>query len=356
MEISRGKIGGAQKVVLYGPEGIGKSTFAAQLPQPLFIDTEGGTRHLDVQRFVERPSSWTLLLEQVRYVQSHPDLCRTLVIDTADWAEALCVKHICDKAQLGGLEDFGYGKGYVYLQEEFARLLQLLTDLAEGRGVNVLLTAHAAMRKFEQPQEMGAYDRWELKLSKKVAPLVKEWADLLLFANYEVIVLTDTNKHKKATGGERVMYATHHPCWDAKNRHGLPDKLPFAYAAVAQIFAGAQAVQTPAKTAAEQQPAAAQETVKTEAAPPAKAAYGETPISELPVTEGNPASLVEASRALAALMFEYNVTEAELQRVVADRGYFPADTPVLNYGEDFINGKLVACWPQVFRLIEKRRA
>ncbi|MCM1136491.1 MAG: hypothetical protein NC400_13060, partial [Clostridium sp.] len=57
----------------------------------------------------------------------------------------------------------------------------------------------------------------------------------------------------------------------------------------------------------------------------------------------------------AALMFEYNVTEQELQRVVAERGYFPADTPVLNYGEDFINGKLVACWPQVFRLIEAGR-
>lgn len=319
-------------MVLYGPEGIGKSTFAAQLPQPLFIDTEGGTRHLDVQRFAERPSSWTQLLEQVKYVQSHPEVCRTLVIDTADWAEALCVRHICDKAQLGGLEDFGYGKGYVYLQEEFARLLQLLTDLAEGRGVNVLLTAHAAMRKFEQPQEMGAYDRWELKLSKKVAPLVKEWADLLLFANYEVITLTDANKHKKATGGERVMFATHHPCWDAKNRHGLPDKLPFAWAAIAQIFEAAPAVSEPAQP---------QKPVKEEPQP-AKAAYGETPISELPA-------------ALAALMFEYNVTEAELQQVVADRGYFPADTPILNYGEDFINGKLVACWPQVFRLIEANR-
>ncbi len=320
-------------MVLYGPEGIGKSTFAAQLPQPLFIDTEGGARHLDVQRFAERPSSWTQLLEQVKYVQSHPEVCRTLVIDTADWAEALCVRHICDKAQLGGLEDFGYGKGYVYLQEEFARLLQLLTDLAEGRGVNVLLTAHAAMRKFEQPQEMGAYDRWELKLSKKVAPLVKEWADLLLFANYEVITLTDTNsKRKTATGGERVMFATHHPCWDAKNRHGLPDKLPFAWAAIAQIFEAAPAVSEPAQP---------QKPVKEEPQP-AKAAYGETPISELPA-------------ALAALMFEYNVTEAELQQVVADRGYFPADTPILNYGEDFINGKLVACWPQVFRLIEANR-
>ena len=101
-------------MVLYGPEGIGKSTFAAQLPQPLFIDTEGGTRHLDVQRFAERPSSWTLLLEQVNYVQSHPEVCRTLVIDTAGLAEARWGGTIGDKEQLGGLEDCGYGQGDVY--------------------------------------------------------------------------------------------------------------------------------------------------------------------------------------------------------------------------------------------------
>lgn len=326
MKICGGKISGAQKIVLYGPEGIGKSTFASRLPQPLFIDTEGGTRHLDVQRFEQRPNSWTMLQEQVKYVQSRPEVCRTLVIDTADWAESLCVRHICDKAQLGGLEDFGYGKGYVYLQEEFARLLHLLEELVEGRQINVMLTAHAAMRKFEQPQELGAYDRWELKLSKKVAPLLKEWADLLLFANYKIFTITDEkSKSKKAQGGERVMYTTHNPCWDAKNRHALPEELPFEYAAIAHIFSKS-----------------AEKTVRTMPEPP-KAIYGETPISQLPP-------------ALAALMFEYNVKEQELQQVVAARGYFPEDTPILNYGEDFINGKLVACWPQVYRLIEQGRA
>ncbi len=338
MNISSGKISGAQKVVLYGPEGIGKSTFAGHMPRPLFIDTEGGTRHLDVQRFTERPGSWTMLQEQVKYVQSHSEVCQTLVIDTADWAESLCVRHICDKAQLGGLEDFGYGKGYVYLQEEFARLLHLLDELVEGRQVNVLLTAHAAMRKFEQPSEMGAYDRWELKLSRKVAPLLKEWADLLLFANYKIFTVTDSkSKSQKAQGGERVMYTAHHPCWDAKNRHDLPEELPLDYAAIAHIFektqtAQAAPMQEPAKMRSQFAPA--QE--------PPKADYGETPISQLP-------------NSLAALMFEYNVREPELQQVVAQRGYFPADTPILNYGEDFINGKLVACWPQVYRLIENNR-
>lgn len=332
LKIHTGKAGGALKVVVYGPEGIGKSTLAAHFPRPVFIDTEGSTRHMDVSR-TDKPSSWTMLMEQVQYVRSDPGVCSTLVIDTADWAEQLCIASICADKKLSGIEDMGYGKGYVYLAEEFGRLLNLLEEIV-GRGVHVVLTAHAMMRKFEQPDEMGAYDRWELKLSKKVAPLVKEWADLLLFANYEVITLTDTNsKRKTATGGERVMYATHHPCWDAKNRHGLPDKLPFAWAAIAQIFEAAPAVSEPAQP---------QKPVKEEPQP-AKAAYGETPISELPA-------------ALAALMFEYNVTEAELQRVVADRGYFPADTPILNYGEDFINGKLVACWPQVFRLIEQKRS
>lgn len=329
MKISRGTISGAQKMVLYGPEGIGKTTFASRLPQPLFIDTEGGTRHLDVQRFEQRPDSWTMLLEQVKFVQSRPEVCRTLVIDTADWAESLCARHVCDKAQQASIESFGYGKGYVYLQEEFARLLHLLSDLAEGRQINVLLLAHAAMRKFEQPQEMGAYDRWELKLSRKVAPLLKEWADLLLFANYKIFTVTDEkSKHKKAQGGERVMYCTHHPCWDAKNRHGLPDELPFDFAQIAHILPGTEVKPQPAEQPAQSEPE--------------KAVYSETAISSLP-------------RALAALLFEYNVQEAELQRVVAERGYFPADTPILNYGEDFINGKLVACWPQVFKLIEQNR-
>lgn len=335
MKISRGKIKSAQKIVLYGPEGIGKSTFASYLPEPLFIDTEGSTRHLDVQRFTEQPESWTMLLSQVEYVQNHPECCRTLVVDTADWAEALCIRHICAKAQLGGLEDFGYGKGYVYLQEEFARLLQRLDDLVKLRGINVMLTAHAAMRKFEQPQEMGAYDRWELKLSKKTAPLVKEWADLVLFANYKVFTVTDSDnkKHKKAQGGTRVMYTTHHPCWDAKNRHDLAEELSFEYTAIAHIFEAAAPISA---TDAPEEP----ETPENKA--PNKAAYGETPVSQLP-------------RALAALMFEDNVTEQELQQVVAARGYFPVNTPVLNYGEEFIQGKLVACWPQVLGLIRKQR-
>jgi len=183
MQIIRGKIGSALKCVVYGPEGIGKSTFASQFPDPIFIDTEGSTKFMDVAR-TPSPSSWAMLIEQVQYFKSHPQECRTLVIDTADWAEMLCINDICAKKQMTSIEDIGYGKGYVFLEEEFGRLLNLLEDVV-GAGINVVLNCHAQMRKFEQPDELGAYDRWELKLEKKTAAIVKEWADIILFANYK---------------------------------------------------------------------------------------------------------------------------------------------------------------------------
>ena len=94
-----------------------------------------------------------MLLEQVQEVKKeNTSVCKTLVLDTADWAEQLCIKHICDKYKKSGIEDFGYGKGYIYLKEEFGRLLNLLEDVIE-RGVNVAVTAHAKMRKFEQPEK-----------------------------------------------------------------------------------------------------------------------------------------------------------------------------------------------------------
>lgn len=216
MEITRGKIQKAKKVVIYGPEGIGKSTFAARFPGAVFIDTEGSTNDMDVAR-LPRPTSWNMLFDEIEYIKTHTDECRTLVIDTIDWAELLCVEHICAVHNKKGIEDFGYGNGYVYTKEEFGRFLNKLSDLIEV-GINVVLTAHAQLRKFEQPDELGAYDRWELKLGKKTqsqtSPLVKEWADMLLFANYKtfsVAVGKDGKKHK-GQGGKRTMYTQHHPC------------------------------------------------------------------------------------------------------------------------------------------------
>ena len=140
LNITKGKIDRAQKTVIYGPEGIGKTTIAAQFPDPIVIDTEGGTAFMDVRR-IEKPGSWDELLSIIKEVAATPGICKTLVIDTADWAEQLIVTYLCNKYKQNSIESFGYGKGYTYLAEEFARLLSAC-DQVIAAGINVTITAH----------------------------------------------------------------------------------------------------------------------------------------------------------------------------------------------------------------------
>lgn len=157
LNITSGRVNRPQKVVLYGVEGIGKTSLAAQTPDPLFIDTEGGTAHLDVRR-LQNPATWEEMIALIREVAVTPDVCKTLVIDTADWAEALAIDHICTKFKQPGLESFGYGKGYTYLAEEFSRFLTACDEVIRS-GKNVVITAHARQRRVELPDETGGIRR-----------------------------------------------------------------------------------------------------------------------------------------------------------------------------------------------------
>lgn len=342
MEITKGRRSKAQKIVIYGPEGIGKSSFLAQFPNALFIDTEGSTDNMDVAR-LPRPSSYTMLLDALDFVLANPNICKTLCIDTADWAERLCINHVCAKGGKGGIEDFGYGNGYTYVYEEWGRFLEKLTVVVES-GIHVVVSAHAQLRKFEQPDEMGSYDRYELKLGKKTssqtAPLIKEWADMVLFVNYKtfaVAVDKDGKKHK-AQGGSRMMHTEHHPCWDAKNRHGLPREMPFpkdtAYEQIRHIIEP--------KTGAH---------MGTPLQKPMDIPQQTTPPTQPTEYDNLPKPLVD-------LMRENFVSCAEIQAVVEHRGYFPVDVPVAKYNEyqpGFVEGVLIAAWKQVFELIQANR-
>lgn len=186
MNITRGIVQRAVKSCIYGVEGIGKSTFASKFPKPLFLDLDKGTARLDVDR-IEDISTWSELMKTVQdfaYMENNP--YETLIIDTADAAARLCEKHVIQTRAQGktSIEDIPYGKGYKMLAEEFATLLIWLEVLIE-KGFNVVILAHAMMKTITKPDDDGQYDHWELKLpgntSNKIGPLVKEWADLLLF-------------------------------------------------------------------------------------------------------------------------------------------------------------------------------
>lgn len=354
MEITRGVIGGAKKVLVYGPEGIGKSTFAAAFPDPLFIDTEGSTKEMDVAR-LPVPSSWTMIKEEARYVAQHPDACRTLVIDTADWAEKMAIQSVLDEHNKNGIEDFGYGNGYRYVFEKFGELLNILNDVV-GAGVNVVLTAHATMKKFEQPDELGAYDRYTMKLidspKTSISAAVKEWADMVLFANYKTIVITDSKTKKtKAQGGARVMYTTHHTSWDAKNRYSLPDELPFRYDEIRAVIEGGS---KPAEKPAQRQPVPAPvkepEPVKAEAP---QEEPQETPVPALePEPEKKPAEEPDKRipKALRDLMIKDGISEWDIMNFVESMNWLPYNTKIWEYetaAPGLIDGGIVAQWTKV---------
>lgn len=365
MQITRGKRARAQKVVIYGPEGIGKSTFAAEFPNAVFIDTEGSTDNMDVAR-LDKPTSWTMLINEIAFIKANPTECGTLVIDTIDWAEALAVNYVCSQHGKKGIEDFGWGKGYTYVQEEMGRFLNSLSDLVD-MGINVVLTAHAQIKKFEQPDEMGSYDRYELKLGQKTgsktAPLVKEWADMVLFANYKTLVMTTDNGKKKAQGGERVMYTNHRPAWDAKNRHGLPDEMPFHYAGIAHIFAGqqvqAQQTQPQAVVPAPQQATPQPQPTQTELPIDMSqvAAKPQNSVPEEPRVQAEPTQPTQyhasLPKGLTDLMSQSNVTEEELQKVAYIRGHFPLGTPIENFPPDYWN-MIVAHWQATMEVIQNQ--
>lgn len=342
------------KTVLYGPEGIGKSTFASHFPNPVFIDTEGGTKRLNVAR-LPQPTSWAMLLDEVAEVRKGSVPCSTLVIDTADWAERLCIQAVCARAKVNGIEDFGYGKGYTYVKEEFSKLLDALEEVLNA-GHNVVVLAHAAITKFEQPDAVGNYDRWGMKTSKQVAPLLREWCDMLLFANYKTVVEkagSGPNAKNKASGGKRVLYTTHHACWDAKNRFDLPEEVPFDYASIAHCLPGGSApaaTQTPVQHAPV--PAPQPKPQPDADILPTPQAQPEPPREEVPKALLTPDLVaLGVPEKLAPLMSANNVTPEELQHVVGERGYFPEDMPIKDYPMDFVEGCLIAAWPQVLQMV-----
>jgi len=335
-------ISGVQKkhlrAVIYGPEGIGKSTLASRFPAPVFIDVEGGTHALDVAR-VQPPQSWAALIQLLETFAGGrgPADFQTLVIDTADWAEKMLRSAICQEAGVTALGDMPYGTLFQKLGAKWAQFLDLLSLTAER--MHVVLLAHSQMVHCEIPEETGSFDRYELKLNTSfkvnTAAMTKEWASMVLFLNYEVMIV-ETNGKSKAQGGRRVCHTTHHASWDAKNRYNLPDKLkmpadssmpPELSRVVAEMTLPVPAAAPPPAPPPPAPPTPPAAPVAPPAAPVAPA-QAPPPAAPAPVISAEKQKMLDQ---LAELMLLGGISFADLDAQMAKRGIVPAGTPINNY-------------------------
>lgn len=346
----------ALRVVLYGPEGIGKTTLAAEFPSPIFIDIEDGSNQLPVAR-MPRPTSWAMLMDEIKAVRDG-DVpgCSTLIIDTADAAEQLCIDAVCAEQSIKSIESPGYGKGYTYLAEKYGKLLDALGEVVDT-GRNVVVVSHALCRKFERPDEEGAYDRYELKLSRKVAPLVKEWCDMLLFLDYKTIVETQSAKDgtvtkAKAKGGRRIIHTTHHPCWDAKNRFGLKDPLSLDFAELApyipDLLQQQRTIEHEPVVAPEPvQPRKTSKVASKVEAPDVPADVDENVMmdNDFNTNASNDPrdSYPDHCKKLVDLMKSSDISDEDLRKAVGIKAFFPKECPVAEYPADFVSW-LVSVW------------
>lgn len=214
---------GEKRFVAYGNEGVGKTTWASRAPKPIFLTTEDGLGKIEAPSF-PLARKWTDLTDAIDALLAEKHDYKTLVLDTCDGSDSLLQRHVIEENKKTSIEDFGFGKGYVLVAERYRKFLALLERVRLEKKMHIVILGHSQVRMFQSPDGPD-YDRYEMSCSKRIAAILKEWADALLFFRFEVFVKEAGHKHKGARG-ERVIEATHAPAWEAKNRLGLPEQMP----------------------------------------------------------------------------------------------------------------------------------
>lgn len=228
-QVTAGRMPAPRRVMLYGTHGVGKSSFAACAPKPIFIQTEDGLGEIDCDKF-PLATTFDQTLQGLSELYTDQHEYRTVVVDSLDWLERLIWAEVCKKRNVESIEDIGYAKGYVFALTQWREFLEGLTALRNDRGMSVVLIAHARIERFENP-ETESYDRYVPRLHRLASQIIQEWCDEVLFATYKVFTRqTDEGFDRKRTQGigtgERVLRTVERPAHVAKNRLNLPDEIP----------------------------------------------------------------------------------------------------------------------------------
>ena len=239
--IQTGRENKPPRIMVYGQEGVGKSTFGASAPGAIFIQTEDGLGEIDCRKF-PLARNFGDVVAALTALRDEDHNFRTVVIDSLDWLERLIFDEICREFGVRSIEkaDGGYGKGYVDALVHWRKVISLLDDLRNKRGMMVILVAHTKVERFEDP-ENTAYDRYAPRLHKHAASLISEWVDAVMFAMKRMRVSKDGDTRAIASpigadGGERILRTNGSPACVAKNRFGLPSEIPLLWDAFIQAY------------------------------------------------------------------------------------------------------------------------
>jgi len=226
----------APRLMVYGVEGIGKSTFAASSPDPIYILTEDGLGSLKVAHF-PIASSFKDIMDAIGSLYADKHEYKTVVLDSLDWLEAIIQREIEQKYEA---KDLAYGKGAVIAAERWREILDGLNALRNDKGMIVILIAHTTIKRFDSP-EVEPYDRYQPKLQERSNAVCREWVDALMFANYKTIVKKDDvgfnqTSNRGISTGERMLFTSERPAYMAKNRYNLPESIPLSWDAFAEAI------------------------------------------------------------------------------------------------------------------------